>query len=86
MDVITERIDANPEAEYLIDFIPNLKYMLRAKFLQENITAALLKFEEKVWRTYPIYSICSLYSWLLFVLCLISVFLYTSTKGNIICS
>jgi len=48
MDVITERIDANPEAEYLIDFIPNLKYMLRAKFLQENITAALLKFEEKV--------------------------------------
>jgi len=48
LDVITERIDANPEAEYLIDFIPNLKYMLRAKFLQENITEALTKFEEKV--------------------------------------
>jgi len=48
MDMITERIDANPEAEYLIDFIPNLKYMLRAQFLQENITEALVKFEEKV--------------------------------------
>ena len=46
--MITERIDADPEAEYLIDFIPNLKYMLRAKFLQENITEALVKFEEKV--------------------------------------
>jgi len=46
--VITERIDADPEAEYLIDFIPNLKYMLRGKFLQENITEALVKFEEKV--------------------------------------
>jgi len=43
-----ERIDADPEAKYLIDFIPNLKYMLRAKFLQENITEALAKFEEKV--------------------------------------
>lgn len=46
--VIMERIDADPEAKYLIDFIPNLKYMLRAKFLQENITEALAKFEEKV--------------------------------------
>jgi len=46
--VITECIDADPEAKYLIDFIPNLKYMLRAKFLQENITEALAKFEEKV--------------------------------------
>ena len=46
--MITERIDADPGAEYLIDFIPNLKYMLRAKFLQENITEALAKFEEKV--------------------------------------
>jgi len=48
LELITERIDANPEAEYLIDFIPNLKYMLRAKFLQENISEALEKFEEKV--------------------------------------
>ena len=48
LELITGRIDANPDAEYLIDFIPNLKYMLRAKFLQENISEALEKFEEKV--------------------------------------
>jgi len=50
--MITTRIDTDPEAVYLIDFIPNLKYMLRAQFLQENITEALVKFEEKVRVTY----------------------------------
>ena len=54
--MITERIDADPEALYLIDFIPNLKYMLRGKFLQENITEALVKFEEKVWLACCMYS------------------------------
>jgi len=52
LELITERIDTNPQAEYLIDFIPNLKYMLRAKFLQENINEALEKFEEKVQTIY----------------------------------
>jgi len=52
MELITERIDADPEAVYLIDFIPNLKYMLRAQFLHENINEALEKFERKVWMRY----------------------------------
>lgn len=49
-EMIQQRIDSDPNAHYLIDFIPNLKYMLRSKFLQENITEALEAFEEK----YPI--------------------------------
>ena len=59
LDVITERIDADPEAVYLIDFIPNLKYMLRAKFLQENITEALERFEEKVRKNIASYNLVS---------------------------
>ena len=47
-EMIKQRIDSDPNAHYLIDFIPNLKYMLRSKFLQENITEALEAFEEKV--------------------------------------
>jgi hypothetical protein len=48
LDVIGQRIEKDRSGQYLVDFIPNLKYMLRAKFLQEDITEALEKFEQKV--------------------------------------
>jgi len=48
LGVIGQRIDNDPNGLYLVDFIPNLKYMLRSKFLQENIAEALEKFEQKV--------------------------------------
>ena len=48
LDIIGQRIDSDPNGQFLVDFIPNLKYMLRSKFLQENIAEALEKFEQKV--------------------------------------
>lgn len=50
LEIIEKRIDEDRQAKYLIDFIPNLRYMLKAQFLQENCFGPLRKFEEK----YPI--------------------------------
>ena len=48
MEQISTRIEADLGALYLVDFIPNLKYMLRAQFLQEDLAEALEKFEQRV--------------------------------------
>ena len=50
LEIISSRIEQDPSAKYLVDFIPNLKYMLKAQFLQENCCDALEKFEKKVGR------------------------------------
>ena len=40
--------DNQPNSTYLIDFIPNLKYMLKLESLVAGIKEALTRFERRV--------------------------------------
>lgn len=50
LDTIGKRIDQDRNGKYLIDFIPNLRCMLKAQFLQDSCLESLRKFEQE----YPI--------------------------------
>ncbi len=40
--------DSNPNAVYIIDYLPNLKYLLRIQDITKECAKALAKFEERV--------------------------------------
>ena len=50
LQMVERRIERhnNPAATYLIDFIPNLKYMLKLEPLLKDCTRHMEAFEEKV--------------------------------------